>query len=131
MPPWASNDDHRRAASAVRASRDSAPSDPAELKSELERIRESHDAVTRERDLLQSHVCSMEKMVQAQVAGKPLRHGSVPRPTSAPPTARGDGGRPTIGGGSQTARTRISKSEEQEMMRRLYGRTWRPNREKR
>ena len=121
MPQWASSADKRRADAAVRSSRDSALGEAIDIKGELERVQQSYTEVTRERDLLKSHVRSMEKLVQQQLAGKtPGR--PPPRPTSAPPTARSSD--------KETARRRLTKEAEQDMMRRLNGRAWRPDRNK-
>ena len=126
MPPWASSADRRRSG-AVGSSREGALIDPSELKSELDRVRESYGEVMRERDLLKSHVRSMEKMVHEQISGKFSKR--KPRPTSAPPTARsGSPGSPDRG--NRTDRPRLTKADEQEMLRRLFGKTWRPDRDK-
>jgi hypothetical protein len=104
-----------------------------DLQVELERMRAAFDDVRRDRDLLKSHVSSMEKLVQQQVGKAVQRPALPPRPTSAPPTrprSAGDSRQPSgaeqqgRSSGSVTARGRLSKEEQQDMMRRLYGKYW-------
>ena len=92
------------------------------MKDELAKIRMSYEEVQRERDMLKSHVKSMEQMVQQQIAGK-LK--PPPRPTSAPP--RGEGG--TFSPKKAEAKRKLTKEEDKELMKRLTGKAWAPDRD--
>jgi len=109
----------------------------SKLEMELVRVRASLEEVQRERDLLQSHVHKMDGIIRTRVRDKLSRSASAPpRPSSAPGSARGNAPAPEAGRpGSASARNspqrkRLTKDDEQEMLRRLYGKSWRPDRNK-
>ncbi len=91
------------------------PSSP-DLALELSRMRRSLEEVCKERDILKEQVLVMRSRAVSRAQG---RAASPARPGSAPPTAR----RPS------PQRKRLSKEDEQEMLRRLFGKSWRPNSE--
>ena len=98
---------------------------PDRVKAELERVRASFEEISRERDLLRRHVSTMEDLIRERIGKKvpiPPRpdSASAARSASAPTTPRDRS--------PGSARKRITKEEEEEMLRRLYGKSWRPDR---
>ncbi len=72
----------------------------------------------------------MESLIHERV-GAQFRSTSAPRAgsSSAPATPKGgSGSSASLGGRPGSASKRLSKEAEHEMMRRLYGKSWRPDR---
>lgn len=144
MPPWA-----KGKAPARSSSGGGGGPMATNTRAEVERIRQSYEDVCRERDLLKSHVSSMERLVQQQVREGILGKSALPpkRPSSAPhggrggigsggPSARpgsasGGGGLPRRKDSVLTPRGKLKKEDEDELLRRVYGKCWRPNRDAR
>lgn len=100
---------------------------------ELQRVKARLDEVARERDLLRGHVKSMEKLVHEQVGRSYPSAAPAARPTSAPSlrrgssSARGNGGRsrsPQANESGARSARKLTPAEEQEMLRRIYGKYW-------
>ena len=104
-----------RTRSPPRAGANARPQSTADLTVELGRMRRSLEEVCKERDMLKSHVMTLRSQAVSRAKGAP------PRPASAP-TSRG-----RRAGSPPNGRKRLTAEDEQEMMRRLYGKTWRPS----